>query len=331
MLVLSFRDMTTARCSAVTAASFFELSQVDPEFDWKGPPPLRSVTWLQAGARLAGKHVGFLVHGFNVNRDFGYTGFGAVSQEMTYGEGALPVAGFPRARANLAVAGIDLLVPVLWAGDWYLPVNYPFLLPDIRRTGAYFADLFLSGAARPARVSFMTHSMGARVVLETVQQTLSGAAARQRPPVFETCLFTAPAVSDEVLDDSNYADAVAAVERFVVVSSRADTVLSGAFPWGNAVEQALWPRDPGADDALGRYGPRLKPGSAALGKTEWYEIPLNVGQNHGDYVPSPLAPVDVDYPNGWFAKCLDIGKLGQAVLEWETPPYPPAKLVTARG
>lgn len=181
-----------------------------------------------------------------------------------------------------------------------------------------------------SRVSFISHSMGARVVLETVQQaTAQAKKSGQRMPVFDTAVLTAAATSDEVLDDPDYADAVNAIERFVIVSSRADTVLSGYFPAGNAAEQALWPNDPGADDALGRYGPRLKVGSKALGKTEWYEIPASVGQDHNDYFPWPWSPA-APYPNGWSAKRITIGKLAQAVLDGATPALP-TKVITPRG
>ncbi len=333
MLVLSFRDMSTSRCSAVTAAAVYELAGVAPGLQWQPPPRLTLANWGQVRRGLAGKHVCFLLHGFNVDRDNGYTGFGAAGQEMGT-SGALPGAAPPAGPLDLSVKGVDVVVPVLWAGDWYLPINYPFLLPDIRLTGGYFADLILSSATQMSRVSFVTHSMGVRVALETIQQTMAKAKkAGYRTPVFDTAIFTAGAASDEVLDDPDYADAVDAVDRFVVVSSRADTILSDFFPGGNAVEQALWENDPGADAALGRYGPRLKQGSKALGKTRWYEIPQGSGDrldaNHGDYFPSPWEPVP-DYPNGWSAKRITIGEISQAVLDNQALAWPPAKPVTPR-
>lgn len=333
MLVLSFRDMSTPRASAVTSAAMYHLAAVSPALAWEPPPRLSLMSWSDVSAAVAGKHVCFVVHGFNVDRDNGYTSFGAASQEMT-ASGALPLLGPPDGPQNLAVAGVDLFVPVLWAGDWYLPINYPFLLPDIRLTGKYFADLIVSSATQMSRVSFVTHSMGVRVVLETVRQALAAAAkGKFRLPIFDTAMFTAAAASDEVLDDPDYADAVAAIDRFVIVSSRSDTVLSDIFPVGNAVEQALWANDPGADDALGRYGPRLKTGSAALGKTEWYEIPQGTDPrdniNHNDYFPWPWAPTP-PYPNGWALKSVTIGKISQAVMNSQPPPWPPAKPVVPR-
>ena len=326
MLVLSFRDMSVPRCGAVTSAAMYHLDPIDAAMAWDPAPPLTLASWAEVGHVLAGKHVCFLVHGFNVNRDRGYTGLGAMGQEMLPG-GALAGLAAPAGPLNFYVRGVDVIVPVLWAGDWYLPINYPLLLPDVRKTGKYFSDLILSAATRMARVSFVTHSMGARVMFETVQQTVAAAnKAGFTRPIFDTAMVMAAATSDEIFDDPDYADAVDAVRRFVVVTSRADTVLSLAFPPGNAVEQALWPNDPGSDAALGRYGPRLKPGSKALGKTVWYEVPPpenadEPGQNHGDYVPSPW-DLDAPYPNGWSDKRVGIGKLAQAILDRRTPAWP---------
>ncbi len=332
MLVVSFRDMTTRQCSAVTTAAIYDVAVPNANPIWNPAPRFTLRSWADLGETFHGKHVCFVVHGFNVNRDRGYTGLGAFSQELgPFGAlaGLLP-------PHDLHLQGFDLVVPVLWSGDWYLPINYPFLLPDVRLTGQYFADLILSSATRMSRVSFFTHSMGARVVLEAVQQTM--AQARDKgwtTPVFETAIFTAAATSDEVLDSEFYSDAVDAIGRFVVVSSRADTVLSGAFPLGNAVEQALWRNDPGADEALGRFGPRLKRGSKALGKTAWFDVAgrdatgASIAQDHGDYLPEPWNAV-AGIPNGWSSKRIGIGTLAQAIFDNQTPPWPPEKTIVPR-
>ena len=333
MLVLSFRDMSTPRCSAVTPAAAYRLDGVEPALRWDPAPRLTLASWDEVRATVQGKHVCFLVHGFNVDRDRGYTSFGVAAQEMQPG-GPLLTLGTPPGPQDLLAPGIDVVIPVLWAGDWYLPINYPLLLPDARLTGRHFAEFIASSASQMSRVSFVSHSMGARVVLETVQQTMAASKRTGNPaPIFETAILTAAAVSDEVLDDPNYVDAVAAIEQFVVVSSRADTVLSGDFPAGNAAEQAMWPRDPGADAALGRYGPRLKSGSAALKKTRWFEVPQGADPrgnlDHNDYFPWPWKPVE-SYPNGWSAKRVCVGALNQAVLDQQTPTWPPAKTVSPR-
>src|SRR5450432_3272398 len=239
MLVLSFRDMSVPQRGAVTSAAMFDVDPVDAGLRWIPPPALKLAAWADVERAVRGKHVCFLVHGFNVDRDSGYTELGSFGQELA-ADGALIGVPKPAGPLNLHAAGIDVVIPVLWVGDWFSPINYPFVLPDIRLTGKYFADLIASSATQMSRISFVSHSMGARVVLETVQSSVAAAArAGSRRPVFDTLILTAAAVSDEVLDDPDYADAVDAVRRFVVVSSRADQVLSGAFPAGNLVEQLL--------------------------------------------------------------------------------------------
>jgi hypothetical protein len=292
MLVLSFRDMAVDRRGGVTVATLYDMGALTPAEVWSPPPGYGKVLADPSTAGLAG-HVCFLIHGFNVDRDDGYTGLGVMAQEFS-GAGPLPNAARP---LDLRIRNVDVIVPVLWAGDWYLPINYPFLLPDIRLTARYFANFILELPRAVRRVSFVTHSMGARVALETVRATLAGR-GQQPAPAFDTAILTAGAVADDIMDQSDFTDTVNAFSRFVVVSSMDDTVLSGAFPAGNWVEQLLWLDDPGRDEALGRYGPRLKAGSPALPKTAWY--PLTGGYNHGDYIPSPdkLALV----PNGWSDK-----------------------------
>ncbi|HEY4029000.1 MAG TPA: alpha/beta hydrolase [Caulobacteraceae bacterium] len=306
MFVLSFRDMATAKCSAVTTAAMYKVDPVAPPTVWSPAPGFTLATWTEVSALVKNKHVCFLVHGFNVNRDSGYTSLGAMAQEFT-GAGVLGTGATP---LDLQIADVDVIIPVLWAGDWYLPINYPFLLPDIRLTASHFADFIWSSATMMRRVSFMTHSMGARVALETVRATLAGKDSHALP-AFDTAILTAAAVADDILDQADFADTVAAFRRFVVVSSTADKVLAGDFPAGNAVEQALWRDDPGRDEALGLYGPRLKAGSPALAKTTWYRL---TDHDHGDYVPAPATPAP-PFPNGWSAKRELIAELVQGTMD----------------
>jgi hypothetical protein len=321
MLVLSFRDMATPRASAVTSAATYWLQPVAPVTAWNPAPGglLKLATWDETAQLLRNKHVCFLVHGFNVDRDGGYTGLGALAQEMT-GDGLLPTLVAPGVAADLKTAGVDVIVPVLWAGDWYLPFNYSFLLGDIRTTADHFADFFWSSATQIRRASFVTHSMGARVVMETVQRVVANAGSKAIPS-FDTALFTAGAIPDDCLDLPDFAAAVGAFRQIGVISSESDTVLSGDFPLGNAVEQALWSNDHGSDRALGYDGPSLKPGSPARAKTTWYPVPRTTFQRHNEYLPSPLDPdVRKGYKNGWDAKRVVIGQMAQATLDGTPPP-----------
>lgn len=325
MYVLSFRDMSLARCGAVTSAAIYETPAMGSGFAWTPPntKAMRLVGWDEVALKFRRKHVCFLIHGFNVDRDNGYLSLGPLAQEMM-GQGTLRTQAAPAGPLDLHTPGIDLVVPVLWPGDWYSPVNYPFVLPDARTTGQNFAEFIWSSATGMARVSFLTHSFGARVVLETVQRAWS-AKGRYPLPIFDTAIITAGAASDTVLDSPAYADAVtSALQRIVVVSAATDSVLAGDFPIGNAVEQALWSNDAGTNVALGHAGPRLTASSAARSNTTWFDLGVlapAVDQQHGDYLPAPTVPTP-GFPNGWSDKRERIGALAQAVFQNRTPPWP---------
>jgi hypothetical protein len=287
MYVLSFRDLAAPRSGAVTSAVMLELRGVDPAWAWNNPLSLRNrigqgqagvLSWAEVSAALRDKRVCFLVHGFNVNRDHGYTGEGALAQELL---GLGPVfAGQPPA------AMVDLVIPVLWPGDWILPgVNYPFELGDVRATGERFAEFLRSEAQTASRVSFVSHSLGARVVLETVARAV---AAGKPASELDLAILTAAAADDDVLDDPRYRMAIGALRQILVVSSMDDDVLGRVFPLGDAVEAALWQGEKASSRALGRFGPKaLKPGSAAAGKVRWFDIDPAEKVGHDHYFPEP--------------------------------------------
>jgi hypothetical protein len=333
MYVLSFRDMSQRARGATTDASLYRVDPVDPAYAWDPFQPL-SLQPVDAGAfaqDVQGAHVGFIVHGFNVNRDSGFASGGAMAQEFR-GQG--PLAQIPAPdMLDLLTPAVDFFIPVLWPGDWlqWLPVNYPFVLGTARVVGRNFAQFLTSSTTTIRRASFFTHSFGARVALETVQQATTpqpGVGQGRPPPVFDTAILTAAAATETVLDSPFYASAVAALRRIAVVSAPTDEVLTKWFPLGNPVEQALWANDPGPNIALGRDGPVLLKDSPARGKTDWYVVtdtraPMGqaIDQHHGDYMPAPDTPV-VPLPNGWSDKRERIARLSQAVFDGTVAPWP---------
>ena len=318
MLVVSLRDMAVDNGGAVTPATVWRLQPVEAATAWSPPPAqlLSHVDMADPLADIAGAHVCFIVHGFNVDRDGGYTELGALAQELAGGGALLP-------GEDLTTTGVNAFAPVLWPGDWILPINYPFLLGDIRKAAQNFADLVNHSPTGPSRISFVTHSMGARVVLETVQRIVTPRSAGAKIPIVDTVVFTAAAVSDDVLDDATYAAAVGAFRRIVVLSSVADETLRWAFPAGEAVERALWFNDRGDDTALGRDGPKLKPNSPARSKISWYSMDT---LDHSQYLPRPSEPTP-GFVNGWSAKSLDVARLAQAIFD-DTPTPVPAKAIS---
>lgn len=312
LYVLSFRDLATGVGGAVTGATVIELTGALGEaFAWNSPASLRdrlrgnpkgarTLGWQEVRDLFQDKSVCFLIHGFNVNRDRGYAGLGVLAQELL-GLGPKMTPAKPK---GARIAQADLVVPVIWPGDWYIPgVNYPFEMGDVYSTAEQFAA-FLAGDGRGAlSVSFVSHSLGARIILDTLARTLPKAAGR-RMPIFDAAIMTAPAADEDILDDPRFAAAVAALQRILIVSSMKDSVLRDAFPPGDKVEAALWRNEKPSAYALGAFGPKLKPGSPAAGKVRWFPIDPAVGQGHDDYLPWPWKTNQK--PNGWTPKRADV-------------------------
>jgi esterase/lipase superfamily enzyme len=215
---------------------------------------MRSLGWRIPAERLVNREVVFATHGFNVS----------------YAAGVHALA---RLEHDLGLAGRFLFVGVLWPGDYWLPVvNYPSEAADAVRCGrllARFADATLDGARS---ISFVSHSLGARLVLEAVK--------RMRHPAREVCLLAA-AVDDDCLATEQYAGACANAQRVTVLASTSDMVLRLAYPGGDFLS------DVGGDDdspwckALGYEGPHPR----GLAHVEHAQIASTARYGHGDYLP----------------------------------------------
>lgn len=324
MYVLSFRDLSGRHAQGITAGELLEFPTVGKTTDWRRPESLRDrflagearrVDWGAAAGVFADKRVCFIVHGFNVDRDHGYAGYGAMAQELL---GLGPVLNLP------PVSGADLVIPILWPGDWYLPaINYPFEMGDVRETGRRFGAFLRGPAAQAESFAFVSHSLGARVVLETITQAvLSGP-----PPqaTFELAILSAPAADQDELDNPRYRAGVKVLERIMVVSSPDDEVLGFAYPAGNIIEAALWRGEKARARALGRHGPKaLKPDSPAREKLRWFQIAEGPKDPclHGDYFPAPWAGA----ARAWNRQRKAFGQfLHQALGPGFRPAWPPER------
>jgi esterase/lipase superfamily enzyme len=181
------------------------------------------------------EQVVFLVHGFNVTRPRGRASL-------------LKLAGLLPAARSQAVVG------VLWPGDsWARAASYSFEGRDADDTAAqlvrFLGDIFPRGAT----VSFAAHSLGCRVVLETVRALDAGFAVDQ-------VALMAGAVDDYSLAWSRaYRAAVQRAKRVAVLASRCDDVLRLAYPIGDLLQAFLffWRDEPRTET-----GPRAPPGGA---------------------------------------------------------------------
>jgi hypothetical protein len=206
--------------------------------------------------RVRGRDLVIATHGFNVSGDAGVQSLGAWEQLCQMAPGALYVA-------------------VLWPGDSrFVPViDYPIEGSVAVASGKLLADFLNHYAGGAGTISFVSHSLGARVLLECVRHL--------ELPV-RRAVIMAGAIEDDTLTNE-YQDATAKIERVMTLSSESDWVLQYAFPTGNLVRDVLDEDHPYLSKALGRDGPRAMAGLS--GRCVAWQIPNGWDYVHGDYLP----------------------------------------------
>lgn len=251
---------------------------LDLRADSVGGNPAREVTVRQdadhcfdIGALVEearGRHVLFGTHGFNVNRSEGIASLSSWSDYLQLGDDAL-------------------FVGVLWPGDsrWAPVVDYPFEGGEAVDSGRLLAPFLDQHFTQAVSVSFASHSLGARMVLETIRNLIL--------PVRRLILM-AGAIDDNCLI-KEYQDAAAKVNEISVLASRGDYVLKLAFPLGNPLSAIIGRGHPYWQGALGCDGPDAPaPGNVRYG----WQILDEWKYGHGDYLdgaPPPSTP-PVDRP-----------------------------------
>lgn len=204
-----------------------------------------------------------VTHGFNVGRRAG-------------------VAHISQWQAGYQLAAQTLFVGVLWPGDsrFFPIIDYPWEGSEAIRSGQLLARYLNQFAASARAVSFVSHSLGARMVLEAVRH-LSRRTRR--------LVLMAAAIENDTLSHE-YADAAAKVDLVHVVASREDWVLEYAFPSGNLVGDIVRWQHPYFAEALGRNGPAGPPAAGQVAPL--WQAPDDWDYGHLDYLPGdPLAAV----------------------------------------
>ena len=221
------------------------------------------------GSRVQGRDVLLATHGFNVNREHGINALSRWSELLT-----LPPSA--------------LFVGVLWPGDSaFLPVvDYPFEGTEAIQAGRLLARFLAQHAGQAASLSFVSHSLGARVVLEAIQGL---------PFKVRRATLMAGAIEDDCFT-REYKSAADNCEQLWTLASREDWVLKFAFPIGNVAAEVIMQGHPYFNAAIGRRGPAQP---LALDKRggSW-QIPDEWDFGHGDYLPSqanakPLPPASI--------------------------------------
>lgn len=205
------------------------LYRVEDDLDVDWDTHLDEFTRHTSGRRLL-----VLVHGYNNSRSF------ARERLVRFGR-------------MLADGGCsDTLLAVLWPGDgWAKALTYPFEGKDADDSADALFKWLDRHAGVGARLAFVGHSLGCRVVMNTAQRV----AGHRRLRLDRICLM-APAIDNDSLgrlDPTSYQGATLAADRIAVLASEEDGVLRFAYPLGDLVQTVLYGERWGR--ALGRSGP----------------------------------------------------------------------------
>ncbi len=222
------------------------------------PPSLAVVDWARVPSIVAGKNLLFVTHGFNVQYQGGACSLGLLERD-------------------LAFASANLFIGILWPGDAWIPViDYPFEGDVAIGCGQRLAEFCETWCAQAQTLSFASHSLGARLVLEAI----SGLRRDARM----ACLM-AGAINHDCLD-AEYAAAAQQTGTIYGLSSHRDDVLKIAFPVGDPFADLLHDDHTPFRAALGYDGPATPAPADVL--MPW-KIPDTEDYGHGDYLP-PTAP-----------------------------------------
>jgi hypothetical protein len=216
----------------------------------------RPLSYNDFGASTRGRDIVLAAHGFNVGRASG-------------------VAALSRWSGLFQLPGSSLFVGVLWPGDSrYLPIlDYPVEGEEAIRSGRLLARFINQYAAEAASISFVSHSLGARMVLEALDKLERDA---------RRLILMAGAIEDDCLVNE-YGKAAGKAQEIYILSSKSDWVLEFAFPIGNPIGELIMHGHPYFKTALGRNGP-AQPIPLEQRGGAW-QIPDGWNYGHLDYLP----------------------------------------------
>jgi hypothetical protein len=231
---------------------------VDPYFlegDGAASPPNFSVVpEALIPSIVGGKNLLFATHGFNVSYMAGACSLGLLAR-------------------YLDLAAPSLFIGMLWPGDSWLPiVDYPFEGGVALDCGGRLASFCNAKCGAAQSLSFLSHSLGARLVLEAV--------ARLDRKARSVCLAAA-AINRDCLT-TEYSTAAANSELISVLASHRDDVLKIAFSVGDPFADLLHDDHTPFQKALGLDGP---PTPARQPIHLPWQIPDRDAYGHGDYLP----------------------------------------------
>lgn len=218
---------------------------------------------------IRGRDILFVVHGFNVNQNDGLNHLGYWMENLDIGS-VVPIG-------------------ILWPGDCIIPIFVDYVVEghEAIHSGNLLANFISQHLPAATSVSFASHSLGARVVLQTVSGLDSSITVRR-------CVLMAGAIDDDCLTDE-YKTAAGRIGEISLLSSKCDDVLKLAYPAGNPLQGIIDRGHPYWHAALGREGaasPYPPPPSLQAG----WMIPDPMNYGHLDYIPG--AQLEGKFPPG---------------------------------
>jgi hypothetical protein len=218
-------------------------------------------------AAIQGREVFFATHGFEVNEPNGITCLNGWLDNLQIGSA--------------------VRIGILWPGDCIIPIFVDYLLEgrDAIASGKLLSAYLNANFGGASSLSFASHSLGARVVLQTIAGLASNLRVRRT-------LLMAGAIDDNCLT-GEYSGATARIEGISMLASTCDEVLELAYPLGNPIQGIFDSGHPYYHAALGRTGPAQPYPSAPPLQVNW-QLPVNLGFGHHDYLPP--GPITGAYP-----------------------------------
>jgi hypothetical protein len=223
-------------------------------------------------------HVVFVLHGFNVDR------VGGQKQLKAFAD-------------RLNIPGNPAFVALTWPGDSFAgPASYPLEGNDADDSAHELAK-FIEWAIPPGtKFSFTSHSLGARVVMETIKRL------PRDYPIDQVCVMAAAIDDFGVSEPKTYRAEVERATRVAVLASERDNVLRWAYPLGDFLQSFLFFWKDVSGSALGYHGPRPTQDKHSVPENiEHVQIPTSAGVDHADYLfpeePSPLEERAVAFAN----------------------------------
>jgi hypothetical protein len=239
---------------------------------------LATVPLWKVPAVLNGKSLLFAAHGFNVSYQGGACALGNLETYLL---------------STDALTVQDLFIGVLWPGDFWIPVvNYPFEGDVAIDCGKRLAVFCNQSASNAASLSFVSHSLGARVVLQAVSCLQRTARS--------VCL-TAAAINQDCLE-TEYSAAADRAQSISILASRNDHVLRLAYPIGDVIADLLHDDHTPFEPALGYDGP---PGPVEQPIVPPWQTPDAPPYDHGDYLPPGNAPLPDTNPHPLWPNAAD--------------------------